>query len=62
MKIWNCLYLGNKLKYDSEIWYLEVTYDADFVCYWNFDQLSKLIEFDDVTILKTEIAYILVTN
>ena len=29
-KTWNCLYLGSELKSKTEIWYLEVIYDADF--------------------------------
>ena len=29
MKTWNCLYLGNELKYETEIWYLEVICDVD---------------------------------
>ena len=30
MKKWNCQYLGNEMKYDAEICYAEVAYDADF--------------------------------
>ena len=26
----NCQYLGNKMKYEAEICYVEVAYDADF--------------------------------
>ena len=29
-KIWNCQYLGNEIKYGAEIWYVKLTYDADF--------------------------------
>ena len=31
MKTWNCLYLSNDMKYETEIWYSEVIYDADSV-------------------------------
>ena len=30
MKTWNCLYLGNKMKYEAEICYEEVAYDTNF--------------------------------
>ena len=30
MKIWNCQYLGNKMKYETEICYVEVANNADF--------------------------------
>ena len=30
MKKWNCQYLGNKMKYEAEICYVEAAYNADF--------------------------------
>ena len=30
MKTYNCLYLGNEMKYEDEICYQEVIYDTDF--------------------------------
>ena len=42
------------MKYDPEIWYSEVMYDDDFDYDIKiFNQLAKLIEFDDVIILNT---------
>ena len=42
------------MKYEAEIWCLEVIYDDDFdYDIKNFNQLAKLIEFVDVIILKT---------
>ena len=55
MKIWNCQYLGDKVKYEAEFCYVEVAYDADFDYSTEEDsnQLSKSIKFDEVIILKT---------
>ena len=31
METWNCQYVGNTtVRYEVEIWYVEVTYDVDF--------------------------------
>ena len=30
MKKWNCQYLGNEMKYEAEIFHVEVAYNADF--------------------------------
>ena len=30
MKKWNCQYLGYEMKYEAEICYVEVAYDANF--------------------------------
>ena len=55
-KKWNCQYLGNEMKYEAEICYVEVFYYADFdygMEIRNSNQQSKSIKFDDVIILKT---------
>ena len=41
------------MKYEAEIWHLKVTYDADFDYDIKiFNQLAKLMEFDDVIIFE----------
>ena len=30
MKIWNCQYLSNEIKYEAEISYVQVAYDSYF--------------------------------
>ena len=49
-----CQYLGNEIKYEVQIWYPEVIYDADIdYCTQIRMNEQKLVGFDDVIILET---------
>ena len=60
MRAYKCLYSVNELKYETEIWYLEVFYDADFDYATEIRIIRRRHYYDDKEIKR--IANILVTK